>query len=63
MANKIPQLIAVGNAGGTAINMQLNARSIIYLAEEPFFNRIGNKIANPTTAIRAMMKTNFKPSL
>jgi hypothetical protein len=59
----MPQLIAVGNEGGTAIKMQLNARSIIIFTEEPFFSRIGSKIANPVIAIRPIMKTNFMPSL
>lgn len=63
MAKIIPQLIAAGNAGGTAITIKLRDLSIKVAGSDLFLIRDGIIAKNPTTAIKAIINTNFIPSL
>jgi hypothetical protein len=62
MANTIPQLIAAGKAGGTAITIKLSDLSISVETEAPCINKIGKIAMKPTTAMSAIIATNFIPS-
>jgi hypothetical protein len=63
IAKIIPQLIAAGNAGGTAITIRFKDLSIKVAGSDLFLIREGIIAKKPTTAIKAMIKTNFIPSL
>lgn len=58
----MPQLIAAGRAGGTAITIRLSDLSIKVDTLAPYINKIGKIAMKPTTAMSAMIATNFIPS-
>jgi hypothetical protein len=62
IANTMPQLIAAGNAGGTAITIKLSDLSIKVLTSDLFIISIGQIAQKPSTAIMAIIATNFIPS-
>ena len=62
IAKTIPQLIAAGKAGGTAITTKFSDRSIKVDTDASYINKIGKIAMNPITAIKAIMATNFMPS-
>jgi len=62
MAKTIPQLIAAGRAGGTAITIRFKDLSINVLTSSWFITKIGHIQQNPKTAILAIIATNFIPS-
>jgi hypothetical protein len=62
MANTMPQLIAAGSAGGTAITIRLSDLSMKVLTSDLFIMSIGQIAQKPSTAIIAIIATNFIPS-
>jgi hypothetical protein len=62
IAKTIPQLIAAGRAGGTAITTKFSERSTRVDTEASYISKIGKIAMKPTTAIKAIMATNFMPS-
>lgn len=62
MAKTIPQLIAAGRAGGTAITIKFNDRSIKVFGSAPLIIKTGIIQKKPKTAIHAKIATNFIPS-
>jgi hypothetical protein len=62
MAKTIPQLIAAGKAGGTAITIRFSDLSMKVLTSDLFIIKIGQIAQKPSTAIMAMIATNFIPS-
>jgi hypothetical protein len=62
IAKTIPQLIAAGRAGGTAITIRLSDLSIKVRASSPLITKIGQIQINPRTAMLAIIATNFIPS-
>jgi len=62
IAKTIPQLIAAGRAGGTAITIKFNDRSIKVRGSAPFMIKTGIMQKKPKTAMHAKIATNFMPS-
>ena len=61
-AKTIPHDIAAGSAGGTAITIRLSDLSTNVEIDAYYFNSIGNIAIKPSTAIIAIIATNFIPS-
>jgi len=62
IAKTIPQLIAAGRAGGTAITIKFNDRSMKVRGSDPLITNTGQMQIKPKTAIHARIATNFMPS-
>ena len=62
IAKIIPHDMAAGSAGGTAITMRFKERSISVETDASYRSKMGKIAIKPTTAMRAIIATNFMPS-